>query len=970
MRSVSAEKLMVKIILVFLFINELAPFELAVCGQKIQNCGSRRTITFAELQEGFPQPDLIYAPFAFWFWDRPLDDPATRKEMQNMARKMLQQRLNPGYAHARMNMVGEPDLPLNQWLAEEWFETFELVIEEAKKANGYFGFCNDYWWPSGRAAGRVLANNPDMWAVSLYWHTRDVAAGTVVELPASFFTVVAQLDSSISLVELHSQRESQKHQATKDSLELIPHLPARIISNSLKVINQEGEFVWQAPPAGDWRIYSFFKYYHPGVDGGRLNYLDRRLPGEFIQVAYQPYVKRLGEQFGGTIPGVFADHEGDYGYKLAWSDDLARHYQAKTGVDIRLRMPLLIDTDCEGQFIKARWHWFDAVSDIYTSFFVETNRWLAERGLYFISNLWEETLMWQASAVGDFFKTQRAFSLPGTDCLGLSVLKPHDFKETQSVAEFENRRFQSEIMGGAGWWGFNPISMKQAANAAITWGVSHIVPHGIFTTRKLESNPWLPDWFEENPLWPYLHLWTDFVRRACYINSHGQVAADVLLLNPMDSVWGICGPGVFDPAFKSRVPGPAIQPLPTDKDIPQTLAELKHNSAWWTAPRMNEWYDQRVREINLIYSQAISDLVQHRIEFLIADCHYLRQMTVDGASLRREPFTFHTMILPAMILLPLDVMEKILDFARNGGQVYVLASFPNASIENGLNDPLMLALVNQLKQLPTVTFCEKDLVVPLEKQSPGLITQLQFETGSFDLRQQHRQIDGKDFFWLSNNTDSYQEATLFIQKAKGRATRWNCESGELQSIPSKVTSAGSQISLKWQPYEAFWLVFDPAVPATNKRPLQTTKKTILNTLDGEWHISLNQTIQPPLEHPLPPLTLNTFQSGLRSPLKLWEDWGLKDFSGYLDYQIDFTFPDTAGKIMLDLGTVYYVAEVWLNHQRVAARLWPPFQFDITEKVRPGQNRLQIRVGNLVNNSYGQHAPSGLPGPVVIMAFVN
>ena len=44
--------------------------------------------------------------------------------------------------------------------------------------------------------------------------------------------------------------------------------------------------------------------------------------------------------------------------------------------------------------------------------------------------------------------------------------------------------------------------------------MSHIIPHGVFTTRKLTGNPWPPDWYLENPMFPYLHQWADFARRA------------------------------------------------------------------------------------------------------------------------------------------------------------------------------------------------------------------------------------------------------------------------------------------------------------------------------------------------------------------------------------------------------------------------------------------------------------------------
>jgi len=42
-------------------------------------------------------------------------------------------------------------------------------------------------------------------------------------------------------------------------------------------------------------------------------------------------------------------------------------------------------------------------------------------------------------------------------------------------------------------------------------------------------------------MWSKLHLWSDFTRRAMYVNSHGRVEPDVLLVNPMESVWALLG---------------------------------------------------------------------------------------------------------------------------------------------------------------------------------------------------------------------------------------------------------------------------------------------------------------------------------------------------------------------------------------------------------------------------------------------
>jgi hypothetical protein len=927
--------------------------------------GNKPQTSFAELQRQFMQPDRMYAPFTFWFWDTPLDDPQTRQRLLTMAQTMMEQNLNPGYAHARMCMTGMPDLPPEQWLSGYWFDTFGPILDAAEKSDYYFAYCDEYWWPTGRAAGRVLANNPDLWSVSLYWHTFDLEAGETITLPESFFIVAARLSDAVDLNQLKQMRLQMQALAERDSLEVLPHLPEKIKSTTLQLIGGGQPFTWQAPGNGNWRVYLFKKYYHPGADGGRLNYLNPRLGQEFIKYAHQPYLDQFGSPLGKRIPGVFSDHEGDYGYKLAWSEHLKDAYKVKYGVELASQLPLLIDPDMEGVYAKVRWQWFDTVSDIYSGFFNSTNRWLEAQGMYCISNLWEENLMWQAGAVGDFFKIQRVFTMPGTDCLGLSILNIHDFKETQSVCEFEGRRMQSEIMGAAGWPSFTPITIKQAANAAICWGISHIVPHSIFSTRKLAGNPWIPDWYIENPMWPYLHLWTTFVQRASYVNSHGYAAADVLLLNPMDSVWELCGPGVFDPAFKGRVPGPAIQPLPNAADINQPLDKLKENSAWWKPPIMEQWFDERVGQINRVYSQAMTDLTAGRIEYLIADRCYMNQMQVNGKCLMKDSFEFKTIVLPPMTMLPLEVAEKIIAFADAGGYVYYLGSLPKGSCENGMNDEKMIVLMERLKQLSNVNSCPEGLQSLIKQEAPGLQSHIQFESGAFPMLQQHRRIDSCDFFWLANNTNEKFYSTLVIPDVIGTTSIWDCESGNIFSIPSEEVNSGIQMSLTFEPFQAFWLVIRPDGEYIPIEKYEDTNIKELLRLDGEWQVTIDTTNQPEMEFPYHVQDQYLTEKGVLHPLEFWDVWGLQKFSGYVDYTKEFKLIKSKGKILLELGTVWHMAQVWVNGQEVGRRLWPPYRFDITKSVKKGENRIQVRIGNLISNSYGQPKESGLLGPVSI-----
>ena len=933
-------------------------FLLPVSANATTHPGSKPSAPSNQIRKHFNSPDMRYAPFMFWFWDAPLDSMTVRHRMENITHELLEQHLNPGYVHARMSMVGTPNLPLEQWLSPVWFKTFEQMLLKAESANSYISFCNDYWWPSGKAAGRVLQNNPDLWAVSLRWETVNVTGGSKINIPDCFFAVAAQLVDSLDAIQ--KRREKIHQQAQQDSLELMPHTPSRIASKTLRQIPAEKDSTWTAPEKGNWRIYFFKRYYHPGADGGRLNYLDRRLGSEFIKYAHQPYADVFPNELGKTIPGVFIDHEGDYGYKLAWSEDLEQHYQQKFNADVRTMCPLLVDTDIEGTYPKCRWQYFEAISDVYADFFKQVNDWCVQHGLYAISNLWEESLMWQAGAVGDFFKLQRTFSMPGTDCLALTALNPHNFKETQSVCEFESRRFQSEIMGGAGLWGFNPVSIKKVANAVITWGVNNVVPHAVYTTRKFDGHPWLPDWYTEHPWWPHLHLWSDFVRRASYINSHGHTVPDVLLLNPMDSVRGHSGPGVFDPAFKGRVPGPAIRPLPGKDDIPQTLEELKRGSAWWRPPVMETWFDDRVHIIDSVYAETINQLTRHRIEYLVADDHYLRQMRVHSGALVREPFRFKTVILPVMDMMSLDNAELLLSFAKHGGQVILLSEFPSASIENGLYDSRMPTIARQLEKSAHVHFLTR--VNDIFSDSRLVRSHIHFLSQPFPMLQQHRRIDNQDFFWLANNTGTAQRVTLLLENVNGGLEKWDCETGEILGLAHKTDPKGISVRLTFEPYEAFWLVTGQKLAERLSHQKSSQPDSLI--LIGPWHVSIDPDDQPHVEHPIE--IPDEWKNGTVQQLADWQKWELEQFSGRMDYKNTFVLNDVPQKTLIDLGNVHHCAALWINGQRIGARLWPPFRFDITNAIKSGQNQLRIRIGNLVNNSYGDAQPSGLKGPVRIL----
>lgn len=93
------------------------------------------------------------------------------------------------------------------------------------------------------------------------------------------------------------------------------------------------------------------------------------------------------------------------------------------------------------------------------------------------------------------------------------------------------------------------------------------------------------------------------------------------------------------------------------------------------------------------------------------------------------------------------------------------------------------------------------------------------------------------------------------------------------------------------------------------------------------------------------------------PLNEHHDSGVKYFSGTATYRCQFeVLPELFAadrRISLDLGTVAVMADVTLNGEHLGILWKPPYQLDVTSRLRAGQNTLEISVANLwVNRLIG------------------
>ena len=116
-------------------------------------------------------------------------------------------------------------------------------------------------------------------------------------------------------------------------------------------------------------------------------------------------------------------------------------------------------------------------------------------------------------------------------------------------------------------------------------------------------------------------------------------------------------------------------------------------------------------------------------------------------------------------------------------------------------------------------------------------------------------------------------------------------------------------------------------------------------------------------------------------LGTWSVPGLEHFSGSMTYEKTVEVPASLLKerVLLDCGEVGVAAEIWVNDVYVGARAWRPFVLEVTDYLRPGANRLKLRVANTAANSraVGENIgllekidQNGWMGPAALVPFID
>ena len=199
-----------------------------------------------------------------------------------------------------------------------------------------------------------------------------------------------------------------------------------------------------------------------------------------------------------------------------------------------------------------------------------------------------------------------------------------------------------------------------------------------------------------------------------------------------------------------------------------------------------------------------------------------------------------------------------------------------------------------------------------------------------EVRWLHRQVQGADWYFITpKKQQAFNGKVKFL--AKGAAELWNPVTGEI--TPLNVERQGEYASVKLDMPKAgsCFIVF-----RQDKQQKQAEKVAYNHTqpVNGQWSLQFPEGWGAPTS-----LEVETLAPWCELPMS---DEG-KAFSGSVMYSTTFDWQNENKQVMLDLGKVSMIAEVFINDQKVRTLWCTPYFLDISKYVKQGKNKLQVKV---------------------------
>ncbi len=481
-----------------------------------------------ELHSTFASPGAEWRGKPFWSWNGEL----RQEELVRQVEVMKQMGLGGYFMHSRAGLITE-------YLGDEWFDLINAVADAGESMGMEAWLYDEDRWPSGSAGGKVTVDEQyRMKSLYVFESAPDLATWD----DQSFALYVAKVDG----INLWAYEKID----TTDVA--CPNCLSRAVRSA---IDRLAPTVAHQP--GEWKVLRFAIV--PDTPNSNYNgttYIDTmsyKAVYKFIDMTHEEYKRRCGDRIGTSIKGIFTDEphrghcfdnrrekDGVISCATAWTDDIFDEFEKRYGYDARPILPELFYRLNGRQVAPVKLHYIDLANNLFIErFAMPINQWCKANGIEFTGHvLHEDSLMNQTVPNGSLMRFYEHMGYPGVD-----VLTEHNrcywiVKQLASAArQLDKKWLLSELYGCTGWQ-FNFKSHKAVADWQALFGINLRCQHLSWYTMEGESKRDYPaSILHQSPWYKDYAKVEDHFARMGVILSAGKPDCDVLVLNPIESLW-------------------------------------------------------------------------------------------------------------------------------------------------------------------------------------------------------------------------------------------------------------------------------------------------------------------------------------------------------------------------------------------------------------------------------------------------
>ncbi len=627
------------------------------------------------------------------------------------------------------------------FLSDGFLAALKAAVGEAKRQGLYVWLYDEDGYPSGYGGNGIVPEHPE-WEARGLLYDRQTATGPG-EVSLNFAGEVSRERAVLRAVWAYPAAEGELR--LDEGQDLTPQA-------------KDFGLQWEAP-AGEWAVVALIErpmfegtHSEANVVGPRRlpNILDPRPTKAFLDLVYQAYARNVGDEFGKTVPAIFTDEpaintatlKGEQPYPaVPWSDELPKRFERGSGYALLPKAAALFE-DCGEQTMRVRYDFWRTVSDLVEqSYFRQIGDWCRRHKIAFTGHLlWEERLVWHCAFSGSAFQALRQMDWPGLDLLGAQAGQTMGGdglpvpKLVSSAAHLYRRpQVMSESYAVAG-----ENQTLDDFLGALYWqaalGVDAIVPFAWRGEREIG----------------------DQAGRLAYVLRGGTHVADVAVYYPIESVWATYAPH--------------------GRHINERGA------------------DSRARQVDDELTRVSRVLLENQLDFDYVDADSVAKARVEAGALRIADETFRVVVLPAAIVLPHAVHDKLTEFLAKGGHVVMTSRRPVYGAGPGKPVTEIPPDSGVLRGAGT-TFIRGDIKAGLPATVRRLVpSDVTIEPPDPAIRYVHRRRGDADVYLFANMAPEPATVTITL-RASGDPQLWDPESGAVTPVPAQLAEPGMRLGL-------------------------------------------------------------------------------------------------------------------------------------------------------------------------------